>query len=513
MFAAALGLSGCQDTNSAPSRQHFGTSESRDEMNDEHFHYALRLLHTMDELQADSALNTVVARLQEWRKHKQPQPDWAPDPLLETLPAELRAMPEVKSLAELNFTSSDGLELQQTVWLSEIAKRARGEERGPVAIAQALFDWVVRNIQLERDGTIEVPHLPRDTLLFGRGTAADRAWVFALLCRQQGLDVVMLAFPGKQAGDPPRLWLPALAVDGELYLFDTRLGLPIPGPDGKPVATFKDVLENEALLRQMDVDKTQRAYPVRAADLAKLVVLLEASPASLSQRMQLVASELPGKEAVVLTTEPSAVAERVKNHPHIESVKLWALPYERLSVLAKHDPEIVQKAQQELDPFKKPVPTLWRARVLHLLGNYSGEQGAGPLYQRARPADADLKMLRASAKPNEAAMADADLARLRAAKQSASYWLGLMAYERGNYPSAIDYLETRTLNASPDGPWTAGARYNLGRTYEALGKTDDAIRYYKADLSAQRNGNLLRARRLEEQAKKPAAKGAAGGDV
>jgi tetratricopeptide (TPR) repeat protein len=94
----------------------------------------------------------------------------------------------------------------------------------------------------------------------------------------------------------------------------------------------------------------------------------------------------------------------------------------------------------------------------------------------------------------------------RAAKRYASYWLGLVAYERENYPTAIDYFEKRTLEATPDGPWTGGARYNLGRSYESLGKAKEAIAAYRSDESEQRYGSRLRAARLETAAeveKKP----------
>ena len=55
-------------------------------------------------------------------------------------------------------------------------------------------------------------------------------------------------------------------------------------------------------------------------------------------------------------------------------------------------------------------------------------------------------------------------------KQDASYWSGLIAYQRGNYPAAVDYFARRTLEFMPDGPWTDGARYNLARTFEAAGE-------------------------------------------
>ncbi|MHC4176502.1 MAG: tetratricopeptide repeat protein, partial [Planctomycetota bacterium] len=38
------------------------------------------------------------------------------------------------------------------------------------------------------------------------------------------------------------------------------------------------------------------------------------------------------------------------------------------------------------------------------------------------------------------------------------------------FQTAIDYLRTRTIEASPDGPWTEGADYNLARCYEATGQ-------------------------------------------
>ena len=335
-IVAMASFPGCQDTNRSPRSQQVGTAQTREQMNTQNLLYAFSVLRGIDEGQTQKSLHTVVDRLNQWSQHKEPLPDWTPDPLLAELPKELHDLNSVRHLDELKFVQTDGRDLQQTVWLSAIADRARGEDSAALATAQSLFDWVVRNIQLERDGAIEVPHLPGETLLFGRGTAADRAWIFALLARQQRLDVVMLALPSKEASAEPRLWLPALFLDGELYLFDTRLGLPILGPDGKPVATLNDVLADEKLLRNLDVDE-QRRYPVAAGDLERVAVLVEGSPMYLSERMRLVEAELPGKESLVITTRPAALAERIKSHPHVESVRLWELPYERIRSIANPD--------------------------------------------------------------------------------------------------------------------------------------------------------------------------------
>ena len=87
-----------------------------------------------------------------------------------------------------------------------------------------------------------------ESLLFGRGTFAEKSRVFLLLCRQLNLPVVMLAIDRSDRGAAPSVWLPALLLGDELYLFDMRLGVPVPGPDGRGVATLSQVLSDPHVL-------------------------------------------------------------------------------------------------------------------------------------------------------------------------------------------------------------------------------------------------------------------------
>ena len=48
----------------------------------------------------------------------------------------------------------------------------------------------------------------------------------------------MLATPDPKSPDGLRPWIPALVSGGNLYLFDTTYGLPIPGPKGQGIATL-----------------------------------------------------------------------------------------------------------------------------------------------------------------------------------------------------------------------------------------------------------------------------------
>jgi tetratricopeptide (TPR) repeat protein len=51
-------------------------------------------------------------------------------------------------------------------------------------------------------------------------------------------------------------------------------------------------------------------------------------------------------------------------------------------------------------------------------------------------------------------------------KQNATYWLGLVAYDLGNYDTARSYFDSILAEESST-DWVVGARYNRGRSYEA----------------------------------------------
>ena len=85
-------------------------------------------------------------------------------------------------------------------------------------------------------------------------------------------------------------------------------------------------------------------------------------------------------------------------------------------------------------------------------------------------------------------------------KEDATYWLALAAYDRGNYPSAEDYLSKRILERTPNSPWRHGAFFNLAETAEAAGQIERAAMIYQSDPEApDAYGRLLRARWLEEK--------------
>ena len=463
-------------------------------------------LDRLEQFDPNQMLPQICDRLNQWYLQDKPKLTWQADPLLGGLPDELRDLGVVKTLDVMKYRLPDAWYLQESVWLRDISNGARGDQFEDLAVAQRLFDWTVRNIQLEPDAaecTRENYHRPYETLLLSRGQAVDRAWIFLLLARQQGLDVVLLGL-SDAGGKVPSPWLPALFANGELYLFDCRLGLAIPGPDGRGVATLAQVMTDPQLLRRLDLDD-EHPYSVGPENLKHVVAFIEGSPSNLSRRMALVESRLTGKHKMALVSPGSALADRLKTVPQLAEIKLWTFPFEIWLWQAKVGEAGMKAVARELLLFQV-IPTLALGRALYFKGVYDGEMGANKCYLNARPPDkmiADWKLSPEAAKQfkreDHSKVEATQVLLMKQGKQSASFWLGLVAFERKDYSSAIDWFGKRTLETQPNGPWASAARYNLARTYEAVGDLDRAIVLYESDVSAQSYGNKLRGRWLQQR--------------
>ena len=91
------------------------------------------------------------------------------------------------------------------------------------------------------------------------------------------------AVPAAERGELPDAWLPAVLVGKDLYLFDPVYGLPIPGPDGKGVATLAQATANQRVFEQMKVD-AEHPYRYTRRQFRRVVALMETSRLYLSER-------------------------------------------------------------------------------------------------------------------------------------------------------------------------------------------------------------------------------------
>ena len=350
--------------------------------------------------------NQVLDRLNQWVRFQSPPGDWKADAMVESLPEALKELPDVKGLGDMEFSAYDGYCLVEAAYFRDAALWARGDALDDLTRAKNLFAWTIRNIQLELDDEHRAPLFPWESLFFGRGTAMERAWVFILLARQQGLEAAVLGLAdesGEPAGErnkPVKQWCVAVLIDGNAYLFDPFLGLPIPAKGGvrrdgegrleiEP-ATLAEILADASLLKRLDVD-AKKTYPVKAADLKNLVALVEASPAALSYRMKLIESHLAGKQKMALTVSATEQAGRWKAISGIGAAEIWRLPYE---TIARRRQLQLQDLLGQLGEFMRfyalPGAPLAKGRWLQIKGQFSGQEGATGFYQAARPSFADL---------------------------------------------------------------------------------------------------------------------------
>jgi len=511
-MGVVLAAGGCREK--SPIETDSATTDSSSEWRAHDFAFAVDNLQRLERYSGGEMRQQMIDRLNQWVQREKPPAGWKVDPLVAGLPKPLAELPEIRSLDQLLFLPYDGYALQEAVWLRDVSNWTRGKEVDRLARAVNIFDWIVCNIQLmppvagQPDRFVQRPW---ETLLLGKGTAVDRAWVFVLLLRQQKIDAVILGLPeARKPGDegPDKLvpWAVGVLIDKDLYLFDPALGLPIPGPDGAKYegdrlvirpATLAEVVEKPALLKALSLPG--HPYAVDAKRLAGVVAMVEASPTYLAARMRLVESRLAGDQQVILTSSPSAVVDRLKDVAHLAGRRLWTWPLE-VAVLRRHmTGEQSKQLQWAMMPFQVRRETpLWKGRVLHLKGRFADEQGAMAYYLMARISTRTIAAMKRTiaevTDPKEAALMRAKLEAQVRGKGDATYWIGLVEMAEGRPKVAVDYFQMGPLIK----PWTQGARYNLGRAAESLGQPKEAAVIYRTSpASPATHGNLLRAQWLD----------------
>lgn len=347
---------------------------------------------------------------------------WELDPMFRNLPRALREHPAFSGIDYLDFSQPDLDYLQQCLWLNDVAQRSIREKAPPrlapwfaelekdgkidaarqLRQAERLFDWTVRNIQLQPllpqpkgpELTVEeakradqrppyergVPgpgyqQLPKQTLQFAQGDSWERGRVFTLLCRQAGLPGVMLGIVHENELGGPQAWTAAVLVNDEFYLFDPQLGFAIPGPERKGIATLSQFIADEALRTALQPPGGE-AYPVTAEQLKNVAVLIEAQPEALSRRMRLLEKPLNNARAqsrtepkptdkkgdverlpLVITHQPGEWEPKFRRVKHISSVGLWRVPFESI-LYAMAIPEMMSKDSE--------LENKWRLRELLL---------------------------------------------------------------------------------------------------------------------------------------------------
>lgn len=522
----------------------------------DHLREAHSYIAQLAELDETAAKLRIISALNSWSEQTPAAEDWSPPELIKTLEPRLRNAPGLPNLDASRFLPNDVDYLQLNYvlrqvttwagqatgddplfaeWLSSLEDRLGSEGQFQLRQASQLFDWTIRNIDLqplEPDSPApSITDLPAgltfrgpgyrqttlQTLMRGSGDPWQRSRVFIQLCRQAGIDACLLGLEEDDSPKPSE-WLVGVRIGEELFLFEPRLGIPVPGPNQVGIASLAEARKDASVLRRLNVPGWFD-YPIDAEMAQQTVALLDAPPEALSQRMARLESGFTGETRMVLGYDVDASGKAFEAIPGIAAAKLWSIPMEAriyqaaMAELAEQDLNLAAWQASEWGMLTRGFP-LARARWEHLVGNFDREgqeEGARVMYMQMRHPEFDIDDLEFNVDLQKSYGIRRELGQsneefsfqvrriqdvMRIAKRAASYWLSLIHYDTGDYENARNWYEKRVLGDEQQSRWEAGARYNLARSLEHLGEVEQASALYKTIGDPQEHGNRIRARLL-----------------
>lgn len=400
--------------------------------------------------------------------------------------------------------------------------------------ARAAFDHVVATLQLQPRHSADLPFTPYELYLLGKGTASDRAWLFVNTLRALRIDSVVLIpanaeDPG-MSGDATPL-LVAVPIEGELYLFDPALGIPIPGPDsekgGLRPATLKQVQAQPELLSNLGSE--QKPYAWTSAELAQPAVLFVGDLSYYSSSAKALQQVFAGEHSV-LVSDP---LEDIDRYPGLwsrliaagkgawtaDSLRLWKYPQDQVTrslalddegkdrrkslklrfmayLVATPIPEmpgkfVVSGSKESRDPTMKGLDSRdagvggfartesrttsgrqMEGRLAHVSGNLSDALRA---YVEVQSNSREILQI-----PDNNLLMDKRLGPINVklfhalAIDDAVYWSGLCQLEQGQFGPAANTFERYLRQANRVSEWTRQARRMKGIALAAQGKFAEA---------------------------------------
>jgi hypothetical protein len=362
--------------------------------------------------------------------------------------------------------------------------------------------------------------LPWQTMIYGRGDAWQRARVFTQLLQQAGVIPCALAIENRDTKEL-MLWAIGVPIADQLYVFEPRWGLPLPGSGEKGIASLSQIRSDSNVLRRARLAGNFE-YPVTAADLDRLVLLIDIDPYALKHSTFALEPVLSGENRMRVFIDADEIAKQYSQFASSDSIRLWEMPlmavHYNMSVRSRLFDQS-QFSMQYLATYGAFITdTLMNtARKHHFAGQFQpleDQDGALKNYMSLRVDDATLdklsydqnvqKML--SVKRGKTESVEAFAARVeqikqyfRVAKFHTTSFLGMAQIDLGNIDAAIDWLDTRTLQMADTQQWHPHAEYLLARCYEMKGDIVKAIDYLKRENRPQEAGNRIRARLLQSR--------------
>ena len=397
---------------------------------------------------------------------------------LKSLPTSLLSDAARQRVFATEFSPGDAFYIRNALLASTMSKNAAKGNDAELDRIVAMFNYTMRTVTLLPAVVPQLPFPMYEILLLGQGTPDDRAWVFAALLKQQRIDAVLL-----QSRDDPEARLVGALLDGEVYLFDTRLGLPIPNGD-EPAsaritrpATFREMTAHPEWWQPLTV-RVDQPYPWTSEMLADAEVSVISNEESWGGRMKQLESVLPADSLCVLY-DPLVETSALKSLPRriadanpdwtADKLHLWNHAADIQESLA----DLGQKAQQLqviLQRFNMPLEVV---EVEREIVNPQNQQKERVKVAELKPSRQHLKCRTEQLQGKYAA--------------ATSHFLGIrhLAVEgpppelRGNPQAFQQVAQIYALAASDASFWSAVCKWESGDVKTAVGTLRDYLKKYR----------------------------------
>jgi hypothetical protein len=402
-----------------------------------------------------------------------------------------------ENLVRERFNRRDAGFLRNAILCRRIVDQVARLARDDLERTVKLFEFVVRNVVLTPD-TQAVPLTLYEILLFGRGSEAQQAWLFAELLRQLRIDSVLIHGSDSGPGGPE--WVFAVILDDHTYLLDFHLQTPVPAdssaePGAPPVpASLAQALENPEIL---DALRELGSRVPAAAAIPTAEIRIPAESSHWSARMKALNSQLVGESFLIFDglldhEGGDGAVSRVTTftRKHWETpprISVWDVPDRQAHEFWEIEPNSsrAQALAVRKEPFKAPidlhsqqegspprlVPTQlqWTSRLAQLQGKFADAVRTFGLVRQ----DERKKSLGLSPEEQQIPFVQSFLLTHRTAAQDAHFWVAVSQLDLEDFDEAADTFSDYERRF-PGGRWADPLPFLWAKALLLDGARDEA---------------------------------------
>jgi hypothetical protein len=191
---------------------------------------------------------------------------------------------DLKEINPSEYGPLDSHLVYQGLFFADVARTLEMGNAPAVDKAKAALAWVSRHVRLEeRDGPPDPPALVTQR---GSGTWLERTYVMAALCQALELHAFLVG-DADAAENTSRIWGIGIIQGEDVYLFDARLGIDLPGAKG--VATLRELAQDASSLQSL----ANLQYDVTPDRLKSAKLFLSIPLTALAPRMKAIGGLAP----------------------------------------------------------------------------------------------------------------------------------------------------------------------------------------------------------------------------